>query len=324
MLDGVLRFYTGEYAEAEINILKSLPHIEKILDQNSLALGYYYLGKTYLRLKNKPKAIQNFKKVDSVYQHTDYIVPELTNAYQEIIQYYKENNNIEDQLEYTEKLIKVDHVLTNRYKYLSQEIIDKLDIPKLISSKEALIVQLKSDKKKSKTSSIILIAVLASIIGVAIYQFRKKSFYKKRFKELINNTPKKRIPVEASETIIPDVPEDIVKEILNKLSVFEEKHNYVDSKITLHSLAAKMNTNSNYLSKVINTNKQKSFTSDIKQLRVNYAFNRLKKEDRLRKFTIKAIAEECGFKSAESFSKTFYKIYEIYPSFFIKQLNKSK
>ncbi|MFT5890956.1 MAG: AraC-like DNA-binding protein [Dokdonia sp.] len=324
MLDGVLKFYTGEYAEAEINILKSLPQIEQIFDQNSLALGYYYLGKTYLGLKKKPEAIQNFKKVDSVYQHTDYIVAELTNAYLEIIQYYKENNSIEDQLKYTEKLIKVDQVLANRYKYLSEEIIDKLDIPKLISSKEALIVQLKSDKKKSKTYSIVLITILASIIGIAIYQFRKKSFYKKRFKELIHNTPKKRVSVEVSETIIPDVPEDIVKEILNKLSVFEEKHNYVDSKITLHSLASKMNTNSNYLSKVINNSKQKSFTSYIKQLRVNYAFNRLKTEDKLRKFTIKAIAEECGFKSAESFSKTFYKIYEIYPSFFIKQLNKAK
>ena len=323
MLDGVLKYYDKAYSEAKINILRSLPEIEKVSDQNALALGYYYLGNTYLQLNNEAKAIESFKKVDSLYQHTDYIVPELTNAYQEIINYYKKNNNIKEQLAYTEKLIDVDQVLANRYKYLSEEIVDKLDIPKLVNSKEELIVQLTSDKKKSKTSSIILIAVLVSFIGVAIYQFRKKSFYKKRFNELINETPKKSTPSE-HKTIIPDVPEDIVKDILNKLSIFEKEHNYIDSKISLHSLATKMSTNSNYLSKVINTNKQKSFTSYIKQLRVNYAFNRLKTESKLRKFTIKAIAEECGFKSAESFSKTFYKIYEIYPSFFIKQLNKSK
>ena len=35
---------------------------------------------------------------------------------------------------------------------------------------------------------------------------------------------------------------------------------------------------------------------------------------------IKATAKESGFKSAESFSKSFYKVYGIYPSFYLKQL----
>lgn len=326
MLDGILKYHSKEYAEAEINILRALPEIENVGDQTTLVLGYFFLGKTYSELKNKPKALDHFKKVDSIFQNTDNITPELTDAYQYIIKYYKENNNIEEQLKYTERLIRVDSTLTNRYKYLNKEIIAQFDIPKLISSKEELISKLTSDKKKSKNSSMLLIVGLTAILGISIYQFKKITFYKRRFKELINNdetTRKNEIQHETSEQVILDVPEEIVNDILDQLTVFEEKHNYINPKITLHNLAQKINTNSSYLSKVINHYKQKSFTSYIKQLRVHYIFNRLKSEEKLRRFTIKAIAEECGFKSAESFSKTFYGIYGIYPSFFIKQLKKS-
>ena len=38
--------------------------------------------------------------------------------------------------------------------------------------------------------------------------------------------------------------------------------------------------------------------------------------------TIKAIANEMGFNTTEAFSKSFYKSTGIYPSFFIKQLEK--
>jgi len=49
------------------------------------------------------------------------------------------------------------------------------------------------------------------------------------------------------------------------------------------------------------------------------------KDDRIfRRYTIKTISYECGFSNPESFSKYFYKKYKIYPSFFIKQLEKEK
>jgi AraC-like DNA-binding protein len=56
-------------------------------------------------------------------------------------------------------------------------------------------------------------------------------------------------------------------------------------------------------------------------LRVKYAFERLKDDSIFRKYTIKAIAQESGFKGAESFSKEFFKKYGVNPSYFIKELN---
>ena len=46
-------------------------------------------------------------------------------------------------------------------------------------------------------------------------------------------------------------------------------------------------------------------------------------EDKLfRSYTIKAISDEVGFNTTQSFTKAFYKRTGIYPSFFIKSLNK--
>ena len=322
LMDGILKLEDQHYAEAEKNISRALHQIEKTEDQTSLLLGYFYLGKIHHHLKNKELSILNYKKVDSIVQKSNTIYPEYTYAYQQIIKYYQDQNNVEQQLEYTSKLITVDSILISRYKYVNDEIINKIDIPDLISSKEILIKQLQKDKKKSNTSAYLLIAILLGITGITFYQFKKRSFYKKRFEALIQNgKTKSKTQQKKIETTPPNIPKDIVTNLLQKLIDFEEKNRYTDTSVTLNNLAIKMNTNSNYLSKVINHYKGKTFANYIKQLRVEYAFRRLKTESKLRRFTIKAIAQECGFKSAESFSKTFYATYGIYPSYFIKKLD---
>ena len=94
----------------------------------------------------------------------------------------------------------------------------------------------------------------------------------------------------------------------------------MSQEITLNEVAKSFGTNSTYLSKVINLEKGKNFSHYINDLRIDYTVEELKDNLRFRKYTIKAIANESGFKSAESFSKTFYKKYGIYPSYYIKQL----
>ena len=46
--------------------------------------------------------------------------------------------------------------------------------------------------------------------------------------------------------------------------------------------------------------------------------------EKLRKYTIKAIAGEFGFNTSESFSKAFYKKHGIYPSYFLSRLEKNQ
>jgi AraC-like DNA-binding protein len=53
---------------------------------------------------------------------------------------------------------------------------------------------------------------------------------------------------------------------------------------------------------------------------VEFALKEITENARFRKYTIKAIACDCGFNSAESFSKAFDKKHGVTPSYFIKKI----
>ncbi|WP_121147007.1 helix-turn-helix domain-containing protein [Tenacibaculum discolor] len=74
----------------------------------------------------------------------------------------------------------------------------------------------------------------------------------------------------------------------------------------------------------MNQYKNTSFSNYVNQLRIEYTVEKLKNDTLWRKYTVKAIAQEVGFKNAESFSKAFYKFTSIKPSYFIKELEKTE
>jgi AraC-like DNA-binding protein len=104
-----------------------------------------------------------------------------------------------------------------------------------------------------------------------------------------------------------DIDETIVAAILENLHAFENERGFLVSKITLHEFAKQLQTNTKYLSKVINTHKLKSFRNYINDLRVQYSIQKLENNASYRKYTVKAMAKEAGFATAESFTKAFQK-----------------
>jgi AraC-like DNA-binding protein len=325
LLSGILETYTSNYKKAESQLSEAISNFDNKTNKRLLSTGYYFLGKKNLESGKEDEAIAYYKKVDSLFEINNDILPENTSGYQHIIKYYKDNNNIEEELKYTQKLITVDSFLDKNYRTLNKEIIKRYEMPKLVEGRDILIGKLKDDQKKSKIYIIIGFGGVFLILGVAIFQYRKRRLYKKRFLDIIhkNDEEVKDEPLksEIKEESI-DVPQETIDDILEKLKTFEKKEAYINVKVTLHSLADSFGTNNSYLSKVINHYKKMSFSTYIKQLRVMYAFNRLKSDTTFRKYTVKAIGQTCGFKTAESFSKTFFKVYGIYPSYFIKQIEK--
>ena len=77
------------------------------------------------------------------------------------------------------------------------------------------------------------------------------------------------------------------------------------------------------MSKIVNVFKRKSFIQYINDLRIDYAVVQLQKNNKLKNYTIQALALEFGFNSAESFSAAFQKKTGIKPTYFIKELNGS-
>ncbi len=318
---GTTQYYLQNFMVAKDSIEKHTPYFVKTNNQHYLAMGYFYNGKVYQGLNNIEKAIEFYKRVDTVFQKTNDIDPKIRESYEHLINYYKEHNDYTNQLNYIEQLMKVDSVLYNNKVYLNKHIIKEYDVPKLLSEKERIIIQLEESKKKSLVLRGILLMTLLLIIAISIYQYNLKKTYKKKFLEIINNKDSK-VKFKKINRTTTKLNDEVVNTILLELENFEKSEEYISAQINLQTLSKKLNTNSNYLSKIINTHKNISFTNYLNELRVTHAINQFKSNPVFRKYTIKAIANEVGFNNAESFSKAFYRIKGIKPSFFIKEFKK--
>ncbi|MGY3792184.1 helix-turn-helix domain-containing protein [Aquimarina sp. 433] len=326
---GVIDYLRKDYDIALNRITKSVEYFQEVDDKPNLAVGYYYLGKINYESDNKEKGIFYFKQLDTIFQQQKDILPETRNGYEMLIDYYKKTNNPEQQLVYIEKLIKVDSVLNSNYRYLQKKITQNYDTPLLIQEKDKIIGSLENEQVVSRFG-IIGLTVISIITGVFLFlNYTKKKKYQKRFESLLTKkeVPKETPIVKESEKKEAEdigISETIVQHILASLDDFEGKKEYLTPNITTAGLAKQFETNAKYLSKVINFYKQKSFIAYINDLRVDYVVEKLQTDQKLRNYTIKAIAREIGFNTTEAFSKSFLKKTGIYPSYFIKQLEKKK
>ena len=126
---------------------------------------------------------------------------------------------------------------------------------------------------------------------------------------------------EAQEDNSSDINETTKHQILEGLNKLEKQEYFLRQDCNSYNVAKKIKTNTSYLSKVVNSHYQKNFNAYINDLRINYAVLKLKNDNRFRKFSIQSIAEEVGYKSADSFTKYFKKQTGLNPSFYIKKLN---
>jgi AraC-like DNA-binding protein len=120
-----------------------------------------------------------------------------------------------------------------------------------------------------------------------------------------------------------DISCDIVEELLEKLDRFARNKKYLNSSISLNKRAKERHTNPNYLSRVIILKMEKTFSQYLNDLRIRYAVNELKTNKIFRKYSTKAIAEECGFNSGGTFSRVFYNTTGLKPLYYIKNLEKN-
>ncbi len=325
--EGINQYAKKNYTATIDSLSKALPYLIKTNNKPHLEYVNSFLGKAYYKIGNEDIAIYHLKQVDEIFNTTNDLHPELRDSYEILISHFKKKGNKEKQLLYIEKLLKVDSVLLKNYKYLWGEINKNYDTSNLIDEKELIIKNLKNENNLS--SRLILILTLLSLTAIIFWVLnsRKKKIYKQRFKELISSNINQNKENKQDNLIAIDpksigFSDEIVNNLLKSLADFEKSNDFTKSNITISRLAEKFNTNSRYLSKVINMYKKKNFNNYINDLRINFVIERLKNDKLFRNYTIKAISDEVGFGKAESFSKAFYKKTGIYPSFFIKQLNK--
>lgn len=111
-------------------------------------------------------------------------------------------------------------------------------------------------------------------------------------------------------------------QILNGLQKFEASKRFINKDMSLGMLAAQLNTNTKYLSEIINRHKEKNFNSYINELRINYITEKIKKEPAYLNYKVSYLAEECGFSSHSTFTTVFKSVVGVSPITFVEFVKK--
>jgi len=327
--------------EFDRSLIDTLGKAAQLLKEKkkSLVECYLMMSDVFKGNNDVNGAINYLKKVDSVYAKSPEVIFQAHRAYELLIKYYKVTDDLKSKSEFTDKLLAINDQAITKFRNLADELTTKYDAS--ISSAERknylkkieLLSQqsekLKAEQRKDNSKNSLIISVLIiSVLMLLVYNFIKNRIYKKRFDKLLQEIENKKTKVElktnSREKPKLDLPEDIVDSVLKKLSHFEDSQKYANNHYTLTSLAKELETNSAYLSKIINTHKNVNFSNYVNNLRIDLIIEKLTNDKVLRSYTIEAISKEAGFNNAQPFSVAFNKRTGIYPSYFIKKLKTQK
>jgi AraC-like DNA-binding protein len=318
----------GNYASAIDSITKAYPYLNKG-DEN---FANFYLGQSYYKKGEEGIGLEYFKKIDSALNEDNDLYPSLLTAYNYLINDSKKRKDQEMQLYYMNQLLKGDSIADTNYKYLSKNIYRQYDTPRYNEERNQLIKELQYknanilQKNKWITTFSILFCVFMLIGFLNNYKLKKQ--YEKRYNDIIAKS-KASVQEEISvknakpQAISLGIDSAIIDEVLQELDVFEKGEAYLTNQISLKDVAKIVNTNSKYLSKIVNTYKGKNFTTYINDLRIDYLVSHVQTDTKFQKYTIRAIAEEIGFSNPEGFSRAFQKKTGLKPSYFIKKVRET-
>lgn len=323
---GIIFFYQKKYKKTIETISKVVDSLEGEIPERIPMNGFFHIAKAYDSLQQKAKAVVYYKKVDSIFTTNPYnFSTNLVDTYKALYSYYRIKDDKINEVRYIEKALLASDIYKEDYRALSNKIIKTFDRRDLLEKQKELNRTLNQKDKKYSTLKLFAFVFIAFFIIAVIVFYYKQRQIKRRFQEFVKNHEKttksnqKLVEVANEEIQKIGLADDIIDQLLSSLDDFETKHTYIKSDITLPSLSKRFKTNSAYLSKVINTYKNKKFAEYLNDLRVDYAIEKIQSDKHFRLYTIKAIAIEVGFNNSQSFARAFKRKTGIKPSDFIKQ-----
>ena len=322
-LQGIVNYMQKEYDNALNALNKADSLVSSLGIQRNLYPVYRFRGKTYYEKKMFPQAIMEFEAIKTLQKEIDFddfqfreILSLLANSYEQIDSTKKalENYRLAHNFSYTDTVQEA----------IRYTILKEYDKKTLESKIETL--QIKSNQKERQNTSLWIVSgalFLALVILFWSYKKQQKE-NRKKFDALVQELNVEAIEKETTDTSDASnkyqISDEKITKILDGLEKFETTHAFLDQKTSLITVAKKLNTNTTYLSQIINEQKGMTFKNYITELRINYVLRKLKNDKVMRSYTVKAIAQELGFKSEGAFSRAFKKQTGIYPSYYIKNL----
>lgn len=155
--------------------------------------------------------------------------------------------------------------------------------------------------------------LLLTAIGIFFYKHILKTTNELK-------TKLEKLTTDKEKYVSSKLPQQHVTQIKDKIIAHMEKEKpFLNPDLKMSDIASSIGFSSHELSQVINQELQLSFPDFINSYRVEEVKKRMQTEN-LEKFTLVAIAEQCGFKSKTSFYRNFKKVVGITPAEYSKNI----
>ncbi len=313
--EGINSFYKEKYLTSIDSLKKAIPFLKSSNNNYKVSIAYFYIGIALKKIHDYAESEIFLNKVDSMFVADNYLPIYCRETYN-ILSSYRNDKK----LYYLNQLLILDSITNQNYKDISKTLYNKYETPKLKADKERLL-KLHTKEKSLLNKYLIISAIIGLLISIGFgFNYFKRKNYQTKYEQLIIELESQNETEKVITATISDIDHEIVKRILKSLEKFENEKGFLNNKMTLAFLTKKVGTNTKYLSKILNTYKQKKYSDYINDLRIDYIVSELRTNKKIRKYTVDVISEEAGFNSRRAFSTAFLKKTGFSAYFFIKKL----
>jgi len=323
---------------------KSLQHFKKALEINQRNGSRYSVALNIRNIARVKQKTGNSEQAEKLFMESLEMAREINSQslilsiLESMADFYAGKNEYAKAFKYHQM---IDEIKDTLFKEKNQELLADLQTRHELNKKEEKISILNSENElhvkevqQYRTSTVFFacaLLVISILLFILVFQYRlRQKAYKKLVQknlELIESQ-KSNFNLETDEIEIGVNGKNIRytngnhSELSQKIKTYlKEEKPYLHPDLSVKDLAAELETNSHYISEVINRDFGNNFTGLINAYRVQEAC-RLLAEKNNHHLTIESIAREAGFNSKSAFNNAFKSVTGLTPSYYKKSAGK--
>lgn len=188
----------------------------------------------------------------------------------------------------------------------------------VLPNKEALTAEILAREETIKLQ-LVLATLLVTLLAIFYVKYRKMQ---RKLNMILQEGVEPTNRSENHKNTVPlNIEPEVVQRILLALDQWEREQCYLDTDTGLQRLAAYLDTNTSYLSKIINAHKGQTFPEYLKDLRVTHAVNHIKEHpELLNTHSTIQLAERFGFNSVDVFTRAMKSKIGLTPGMFFRKV----
>ncbi len=317
ILNAQTNYYDNNFIKARDSLLAYVDNFTGV----SRADIFYYLGMIEGKLGNLDKKREYFEAINEIMKaNNSPLIDNAKETYQFLLKNAMDSDNSELQQEYLGRLFYYDSLQGVTERNIHSLSLINFDLP-VQNLKLSKAIDKVGEKDRILKFWYALSAILLGLFIVFLFIYKKQT---QRIRKIMDGKIQPiKMDIHSVSTADIQIDQDIVNKTLDLLGQWEESKGFLDQSTNQISLARELDSNSSYLSKIINTYKGQSFSNYIKDLKITYAINYLKDNpEMIRKKSMIQISEFFGFNSLDVFVRAMKFKIGITPAVFFRRLKK--